>query len=183
MSPAKSRVIVVVMGVSGSGKSTIGMAIATALAVRFVDGDALHSPASVARMQSGIPLTDADRWPWLDRIGAELADAARSPAGVVVACSALKRAYRDRIRAAAPDVRFVFLDGPQSTIEARMATRSGHYMPASLLASQLATLERPGRDESDVLTLSIERPVADVVDDAVRALTASAPDGIGTRAS
>jgi carbohydrate kinase (thermoresistant glucokinase family) len=170
------------MGVSGSGKSTIGAAIADALAVRFVDGDSLHSPASVERMQSGIPLTDDDRWPWLDRIGAELADAVRSPAGVVIACSALKRAYRDRIRAAAPAVRFVFLEGSRETIEARMATRSGHYMPTSLLASQLATLERPNRDERDVVTLSIESPVADVVDAAVRALAASAPDDIATRA-
>lgn len=133
-------------------------------------------------MQSGVPLTDDDRWPWLDRIGAELADAVRSPAGVVVACSALKRAYRDRIRAAAPAVRFVFLDGPRKAIEARMAKRSGHYMPTSLLASQLATLERPGPDERDVISLSIEPPAADVVVDAVRALTASAPDDVGSRA-
>jgi gluconokinase len=181
MSQASSR-RVVVMGVSGSGKSTIGAEIAAALALRFVDGDSLHSAANVARMQSGVPLTDDDRWPWLDRIGAELADAARSPAGVVVACSALRRAYRDRIRAAAPGVRFVFLDGAQSTIEARMATRSGHYMPTSLLASQFATLERPGRGERGVVTLSIERPVADVVGDAVRALAASASDDSTTAA-
>ena len=177
------RCAVVVMGVSGSGKSTIGAAIADALALRFVDGDSLHSPANVQRMQSGIPLTDDDRWPWLDRIGAELADAVRSPKGVVVACSALKRTYRDRIRAAAPTVRFVFLDGERETIEARMATRSGHYMPTSLLTSQLATLERPGRDERGVLTLSIERAVAEIVDAAVRALTPSAADDTGTRAS
>ena len=90
------------MGVSGSGKSTIGVAIAAALALRFIDGDSLHSRESVRRMQSGVALTDDDRWPWLDRVGAELADATRSPAGVVVACSALKPAYRDRIRTAAP---------------------------------------------------------------------------------
>jgi len=100
----------------------------------------------------------------------------------VVACSALKRAYRDRIRAAAPGVRFVFLDGRRETIEARMATRSGHYMPTSLLASQLATLEPPERDEGDVITLSLEPSVADVVADAVRALTASAADDSGTLA-
>jgi gluconokinase len=182
MSQASSRVIVVVMGVSGSGKSTVGMAIAAALGLRFVDGDALHSAASVRRMQGGVALTDDDRWPWLDRIGAQLADAARSPTGVLVACSALKRVYRDRIRAAAPAVRFVFLDGSREAIEARMAMRSGHYMPTSLLASQLATLERPNRDESDVVTISIERPVADVVRDAVRALTPSASDAGGTRA-
>ncbi len=168
------------MGVSGSGKSTIGSALADALALPFVDGDFFHSPANVARMQAGFPLTDDDRWPWLDRIGAELADAARSPAGIVVACSALKRAYRDRIRAAAPAVRFVFLDGPTGTIEARMAARSGHYMPASLLASQLAALERPDRDEPDVVTLSVEPAVADVVGDAVRALAARAPDAGGS---
>ena len=182
MSQAESRRMVAVMGVSGSGKSTIGASIAAALALRFVDGDSLHLPASVSRMRSGVPLTDDDRWPWLDRIGAELADVARSPAGVVVACSALKRAYRDRIRAAAPGVRFVFLDGRRETIEARMATRSGHYMPTSLLASQLATLEPPERDEGDVITLSLEPSVAAVVADAVRALTASAADGSGTLA-
>ena len=130
------------MGVSGSGKSTIGVAIAAALALRFIDGDSLHSPESVRRMQSGVALTDDDRWPWLDRVGAELADATRSPAGVVVACSALKPAYRDRIRTAAPAVRFVFLDGSQRTIEARMATRSGHYMPTSLLASPRRSNDR-----------------------------------------
>lgn len=181
MRHASARSIVVVMGVSGSGKSTIGAAIAAALALRFVDGDSLHSPASVARMRSGVPLTDDDRWPWLDRIGAELADAVRSPAGVVVACSALKRAYRDRIRAAAPGVRFVFLDGSRETIESRMATRSGHYMPTSLLASQLATLERPQDDERDVVALSIEAPVAGIVDAAVRALATRAAEDADPR--
>ena len=123
------RLAVVVMGVSGSGKSTVGAGIADALGLCFIDGDGLHSAENVARMQAGIALGDDDRWPWLDRIGARLADAAQWPRGVVVACSALKRVYRDRLRAAAPGVRFVFLDGPAALIESRMARRAGHYMP------------------------------------------------------
>jgi gluconokinase len=167
------RIAVVVMGVSGSGKSTVGAGIAVALGLHFIDGDALHSPASVARMRAGIALDDDDRWPWLDRIGACLADAARWPQGVAIACSALKRAYRDRIRAAAPGVRFVFLDGAAALIEGRMAGRTGHYMPSTLLASQLQTLEPPGPDESDVVRLAIELPASDIVDRAVAALTAT----------
>src|ERR1700712_1012235 len=141
---APGRRTVVVMGVSGSGKSTVGAGIAAALGLHFIDGDGLHSAESVARMQAGIALGDDDRWPWLDRIGARLANAAQSPEGVVVACSALKRSYRHRIPAAAPGVRFVFLDGPAALIESRMTRRTGHYMPSTLLASQLRTLEPPG---------------------------------------
>ncbi|HEY2558462.1 MAG TPA: gluconokinase [Caldimonas sp.] len=157
------RIVLVVMGVSGSGKSTIAASVAAALGLHFVEGDALHSAASVARMRAGVPLTDGDRWPWLDRIGAYLADAERWPPGVVAACSALKRSYRDRIRAAAPGVSFAFLDGAASVIEARMAMRIGHYMPASLLASQLQTLERPAADERDVMTVAIDQPASDIV--------------------
>ena len=164
------RLALVVMGVSGSGKSTVAAGIAAALGLAFVDGDGLHSPESVARMQAGTPLTDADRWPWLGRIAARLADADATPAGLVIACSALRRAYRDRIRAGAPGVRFVFLDGSAELIRTRMATRSGHYMPESLLASQLATLEPPGEGEPDVHRVEIARPAAEVVADAVRAL-------------
>jgi carbohydrate kinase (thermoresistant glucokinase family) len=162
------------MGVSGSGKSTVGSGIAAALGLHFIDGDSLHSPENVARMQAGTPLRDDDRWPWLDRIGAALADAGHWPQGVVVACSALKRVYRDRIRAAAPGVRFVFLEGSKALIGSRMAARRGHYMPAALLDSQLRTLEPPGADEADVQALPIERPVAEIVDGAVRALLADA---------
>jgi gluconokinase len=161
------------MGVSGSGKSTVAAGIAAALRLLFVDGDGLHSPASVARMRAGIALTDDDRWPWLDRIGALLGDAAQSPGGVVIACSALKRVYRDRIRAAAPGVRFVFLDGPAALIEARMATRTGHYMPSTLLASQLQTLEVPGADEAEVVRIAIELPVGEIVRRAAAALTST----------
>jgi gluconokinase len=162
------RIALVVMGVSGSGKSTVGAAIASALGLHFIDGDSLHTPVSVAKMQAGTPLQDQDRWPWLDRIGARLADAALWPRGVVIACSALKRAYRDRIRSAAPGVRFVFLDGPAELILARMAGRAGHYMPGALLASQLRTLEVPGADEDDVMRMSIEDPLSEIVARATR---------------
>ena len=167
----QERIALVVMGVSGSGKSTVAAGIAEALGLGFIDGDGLHSPESVARMQAGTPLGDDDRWPWLGRIAARLADQGQWPAGVVVACSALRRAYRDRIRAGAPEVRFVFLDGPADLIRARMSGRSGHYMPESLLASQLATLEPPGADEPDVQRLDIALPAEAVIDAAVQALT------------
>ena len=166
----RERIALVVMGVSGSGKSTVAAGIAEALGLGFIDGDGLHSPESVALMQAGTPLTDADRWPWLERIAARLADEAEWPDGLVIACSALRRAYRDRIRAGAPGVRFVFLDGPAELIRERIAGRSGHYMPESLLASQLATLEPPGADEPDAQRLEIARPATEVIDAAVRRL-------------
>ena len=162
--PSRSRLAVVVMGVSGCGKSTVAAGIADRLGLHFIDGDTLHPEANVARMRAGIPLEDADRWPWLDRIGACLADADRWPQGLAVACSALRRIYRDRLRAAAPGVRFVFLDGAPEVIAARMAQRSGHYMPAALLSSQLQTLERPGPDETDVQRSGIDMPAADVIE-------------------
>ena len=158
------------MGVSGSGKSTVGAGIASALGLHFIDGDGLHTATSVAKMQAGTPLQDEDRWPWLDRIGTSLADAGHWPQGVALACSALKRAYRDRIRRAAPDVRFVFLDGPADLIGSRMAGRTGHYMPGTLLQSQLRTLEAPGPDEPDVVRVSIDAPAGEIVTSAVRAL-------------
>jgi gluconokinase len=165
-----TRLAIVVMGVSGSGKSTVGAAVAATLGLPFIDGDTLHSAKSVAKMRAGTPLQDEDRWPWLDRIGAKLADAAQWPLGMVIACSALRRSYRDRIRAAAPDVRFVFLAGTKALIDARMAHRSGHYMPGTLLDSQLRTLEVPGPDETDVHRLDIDLPVDDIVARAVHML-------------
>ena len=171
----KHRLAVVVMGVSGSGKSTVAAGIAEALGLHFIDGDGLHPAENVARMRAGMPLRDEDRWPWLDRIGACLADRAQWPDGVAIACSALKRAYRDRIRAAAPGVRFVFLEGPAELIRARMAGRVGHYMPATLLESQLQTLEPPGADEPDALRVSIELPVDAVIAAALRSLRSESP--------
>jgi gluconokinase len=168
--PAEHRLAVVVMGVSGCGKSTLAAGIAGALGLPAIDGDDLHAPESVARMKNGFPLTDTDRWPWLERIGARLADARQAPAGVVLSCSALKRAYREHIRTACPGVRFLFLDGNPDLIRARMVARQGHYMPAGLLDSQLRTLERPGAEEADVHRVEIDAPVARQVALALAAL-------------
>ncbi|MCX5577889.1 gluconokinase [Kaistia terrae] len=159
-----SRMAIIVMGVSGSGKSSIGEGLAGALGLDFVDGDGLHSPENVAKMASGTPLVDDDRWPWLDKIGSTLGDGSAHPVGIVVACSALKKIYRDRIRAAAgQSIRFVFLDAPQSLVQDRLGARKGHFMPPSLLASQYATLERPGADEPDVLAVAVDVPIAEIV--------------------
>ena len=166
---------VVVMGVSGCGKSSVAAGLAAALVADWIDGDDLHSADSVAKMRAGTPLTDADRWPWLDRIGARLAEARHGERGMVIACSALRRAYRDRLRAAAPGLHFVFLDGSAELIGERLARRAGHYMPAGLLESQLRTLERPGADEADVLRLDITESVERLVFDAVRRLRGAAP--------
>lgn len=160
---------VVVMGVSGSGKTTVGRALAQALGCAFAEGDEMHPPENVARMAAGRPLADADREGWLAAIGARLAGAAARGEGLVVSCSALKRAYRDRLRAAAPPLRFVYLQGTPALLRARLAARRGHYMPASLLPSQLQTLEPPGADEG-VLAFDIaESPVA-IVQRIVRSL-------------
>jgi gluconokinase len=140
--------LLVVMGVSGSGKSTVGSALAAELRVPFVDADDLHPLANVEKMASGIPLTDDDRWPWLRLVGERLAGAGAT--GMVVACSALKRSYRDAIRAEAPGVRFVFLDASRALLEARVANRPTHFMPASLLDSQLAALEPLASDEPGI---------------------------------
>ncbi|MEN9629982.1 MAG: hypothetical protein RJA10_3210 [Pseudomonadota bacterium] len=148
---------VVVMGVSGCGKSTVGQLLAKALGVHYVEGDELHPPENVARMAAGIALTDADRHGWLQAVAAQLANATSQARGVVVTCSALKRSYRDLLRAAAADVRFVHLHGPRELLAARMAARTSHYMPPSLLQSQLDTLEPPAPDEN-ALPLSIDQP-------------------------
>lgn len=137
----------VVMGVSGCGKTTIGTALARALAVPFVEGDDFHPPENVERMAAGIPLTDADRGGWLRALAGQLREARARGAGLVMSCSALKRAYRDVLRDGDPDVRFIVLDGPREVIAERLASRAGHYMPPSLLDSQLATLEKPGPGE------------------------------------
>ena len=143
--------IVVVMGVSGSGKSTVGEALASVLHWPFLDADDFHPQANVAKMARGEPLTDDDRWPWLDRLAAELA--ARG-GNAVLACSALRAAYRERL-ARAGDVRFVHLHGDRDTIAARLASRQHRYMPATLLDSQFATLETP----VDALALDVHDPV------------------------
>lgn len=138
----------VVMGVSGCGKSTLGQALAGALGLPFVEGDELHPARNVERMAAGIALTDVDRQGWLEAIAQKLRNASEQGQGLVVSCSALKRRYRDLLRSGAPDLRFVHLHGAPELLAARLSARSGHYMPASLLQSQLETLELPGVDEA-----------------------------------
>ncbi|WP_040787499.1 gluconokinase [Nocardia pneumoniae] len=133
------------MGVSGSGKTTVGTRLADALGVEYLEGDEFHPPANIAKMAAGTPLDDADRAPWLDALAAAMAE--RSERGAVVTCSALKRAYRDRLRAAVPDAFFLHLDVPREELERRIANRRGHFLPLSLLDSQLATLEPLDGDE------------------------------------
>jgi len=138
----------VIMGVSGSGKSLIGAQLARALDIEFVEGDGLHPPDNVNRMAAGTPLTDDDRRGWLLAIAARLREARRAGAGLVVSCSALKRSYRDLLRSVgAADVRFVCLAGSRALLAERMAQRRGHFMPLTLLDSQLAILEEPSLDE------------------------------------
>ncbi|MEU5941452.1 gluconokinase [Micromonospora sp. NPDC047548] len=139
---------VVVMGVSGAGKTTVARGISELTGLAFAEADEFHSEVNVARMRSGVPLDDAARWPWLHDLAGWMA--ARSAEGVstVLACSALKRSYRDVLRQGPPAVDFVHLDGPAQVIRDRVSRRAGHYMPASLLESQLATLERGEPDES-----------------------------------
>jgi gluconokinase len=159
--------LVVVMGVSGAGKSTVGTLIAERLGLPFRDADDFHPPANVAKMSRGQPLTDEDRAPWLAAIGAHLV--AHRGRGCVVTCSALKRAYRDVLRRAAPETRFVFLNGPVDLVAARQAARRNHFMPASLVASQFATLEHPGPDE-DAIELDVAAPPEALAAAAINAL-------------
>lgn len=163
---------IVVMGVSGCGKSTLSQALAEHLKLQMVDGDDLHLPESVAKMCAGIALQDADRWPWLDRIGHYLAGSENCTPGRVVACSALRRVYRDRIRAQAGPVCFLFLKGDYKLIAQRMRQRVGHYMQADLLNSQFQTLETPGPQETDVITLDISAPMSLLIEQALTVLRA-----------
>ena len=156
----------VVMGVSGSGKSTVGAALAQRLRVPFEDADDLHPSANIAKMSRGEPLDDHDRYPWLALVGEWLAV---HEDGGVMSCSALKRKYRDQIRGLAPNVRFLLLYGTPEVIAARQAARPGHFMPASLMASQFATLEAPGAEENPIV-LSVEATPEVIVQAAIAAL-------------
>ncbi|EHK55841.1 gluconokinase [Allomesorhizobium alhagi] len=154
--------VVVVMGVAGCGKSVVGSGLAEALGCRFIEGDGLHPPENVARMAGGQPLTDAHRAGWLDAVGAQLSEAARAGSGGVAACSALKRAYRDRLRRICPGLVFIHLAIDRETARQRVGRRKGHFMPATLVDSQFATLEPPAGDEA-ALNLDGTRPVAELV--------------------
>jgi len=160
---------IVVMGVSGCGKSTIAAMLAERLDLEYVDADWLHPKSNVEKMQRGSPLEDEDRWPWLRAIAARMQELRARGRGCVVACSALKRAYRDVLRDGRDDVRFVHLDGPAEAIAPRVSGRDGHFMPASLLASQFAALEPLQPDESPIV-VSVELTPADIVEAVVTSL-------------
>ena len=161
------------MGVAGSGKTTVGEMLARTLGVDFVEGDEFHPLANVRKMAAGTPLTDEDRGGWLHALAARLADARRSGKGVVLSCSALKRAYRDILRESAPEAVFIFLHGSRALIAARLASRRGHFMPTTLLESQFTTLEEPGPDEK-AWTFDIRQTPADIVSGVVSRI--SQPD-------
>jgi carbohydrate kinase (thermoresistant glucokinase family) len=160
---------IITFGVSGSGKTTVAEVLAKRLGWSFVDGDAFHPAANVEKMRSGTPLTDEDRWPWLKAIAAEIARRRTAEDRVVIACSALKRAYRDVLVDGHPDVLLVHMKGSRELIMSRLAPRQGHYFPASLLDSQLATLEEPDASEN-ALNVLIDKDVDAIVDEIVQAL-------------
>ncbi len=166
--------VVVVMGVSGCGKSTIGQLLANALAAPYIEGDDLHSQENVERMRAGIALDDAQRSDWLQALAGHLATAYKQGRPLVVSCSALKRAYRDLLRSGAPDLALVHLQGTREVLAARSALREGHYMPVSLLDSQIATLEPPGADEN-VLTFNVTQAPQEIVQQTVAALKGGGP--------
>jgi gluconokinase len=166
----KTPCALVVMGVSGSGKTTVADKLAERLGWTCEDGDKFHPKSNVEKMSAGHPLTDEDRWPWLNAIADEIERVCKARGHVVIACSALKRSYRDVLRRGRDDVRIVFLNGTQKLIADRLALRKGHFMPPGLLDSQFKTLETPGPDEHTI-DVSIDASVDAIVDDIVRNLT------------
>jgi gluconokinase len=165
----------IVMGVSGSGKSTVAQRLAARLGWRYEDGDWFHPPGNVAKMSAGHPLTDEDRWPWLKAIADEIDRAGEAGQHVVIACSALKHAYREVLIGGRNDVRIIYLNGTQDLIASRLNARKDHFMPPGLLASQFKTLEPPEANERPV-TVSIDASVDAIVDDALRQLKLTATD-------
>jgi len=157
--------VILLMGVTGSGKTTVGLALAKSLAWKFADADDFHSPANVAKMRAGIPLDDADRMPWLAALRSQIDAWRQSGINVVLACSALKQAYRDQLMSG-PDVKLVYLHGTQELIAQRLSQRRGHYMNPDLLLSQFATLEEPG----DALVVDVDNSVDEIVGCVRRAL-------------
>jgi gluconokinase len=157
------------MGVSGSGKSTIASALAERIGWTFEDGDRFHPASNVAKMHAGHPLTDEDRWPWLQAIADEIDRLCAAGEHAVIACSALKRSYRDVLVHGRSDVRMIYLEGSQQLIANRLARRKNHFMPPGLLESQFETLEPPGADENP-LTVSIDASVDEIVDAIVHQL-------------
>jgi gluconokinase len=167
--PETALCALIVMGVSGSGKSTIAAALAARLQWTFEDGDRFHPASNVEKMRAGHPLSDEDRWPWLEAIADEIGRVCKAGGHVVIACSALKHAYRDVLLRGRDDVRFVFLNGDQALIAERLARRKGHFMPPGLLDSQFKTLEPPEADERPI-TVSIDAPVETIIIDIIAQL-------------
>ena len=178
--PGKMPCALIVMGVSGSGKSTIGEKLAERLGWSYEDGDKFHPASNVAKMSAGQPLTDEDRWPWLQAIADEIERVCEAGEQAVIACSALKRAYREVLVHGRNDVRIIYLKGSQQLIASRLAVRKGHFMPPGLLASQFKTLEPPDIGENPV-TVSIDASVETIVDDIVRQLKLSPADSSAPR--
>lgn len=164
---------IIVMGVSSSGKSLVGAALAARFGVPFIEGDELHPKANVEKMSKGIPLTDEDRWPWLDRVADALVSGTNEHGGAIASCSALRKIYRDRLRDAVGELglRFIFLHGSKQVLGERMKRRKHHYMPTSLLDSQFATLEDPTGEER-VTTVDVDGKPEEVIAAATRALEA-----------
>ena len=178
---APEATVAVMMGVSGSGKTTVGKALARTLGWAFKEGDDLHPAANIAKMKSGAPLTDADRAPWLARVEAWISGELGQHRSGVIACSALKRAYRDRIVGGRPNVRLVFLEGDRDLIAHRLAHRRGHFMPPALLASQFEALQAPASDEHPIL-IDIAQPLdAQVAEAAARLRGDGDADPAGAR--
>jgi gluconokinase len=169
MRPQLHMTIAVMMGVSGSGKTTIAEGVAQREGWKLLEGDKFHPPANVEKMSHGHPLTDEDRWPWLRAIATEIDGMREHGESAVVACSALKRAYRDILIGKRPDVVLVYLRGGHDLIATRMAARKGHFMPPALLESQFATLEEPGPDEHPII-VSVGPPPQMIIDEVVRQL-------------
>jgi gluconokinase len=161
---------IIVMGVSGAGKTSVADLLASRLGCTFVEGDRLHPEANVKKMAEGTPLTDEDRWPWLDIIGNQLRKARTAGEDIVVTCSSLKKIYRDKLRSAGGEpLYFVFLKGTPELLAERMGARKGHFMPSALLQSQLATLETP-EGEAHVVTVDIDASLDDIVTNAIAKL-------------
>ncbi len=160
----------IVMGVSGCGKSSVGEALAARFALPYIEGDAMHPPANIAKMSAGTPLNDDDRWPWLDALAMRLQAQAEQNVGAIASCSSLKKVYRDRLqRSSGPKTRFIFLDCSRKTLERNQSLRKGHFMPQSLLDSQLATLEPP-YDEPRAIVIDGNQPFDAVIQSIVAKL-------------
>ncbi len=169
----KGGTVIIVMGVASSGKTTVAAGLARHLGWTFRDADSFHPPANVAKMSAGLPLADADRWPWLDAIVAWMNQCVDAGEPAVVTCSALKRGYRDRLRTSRADIRLVHLHGPKELLAARIAARQAHFMPAALLDSQYATLEMPMPDEHAYL-VSVETPPEAIIAELAKMFGATA---------